>query len=148
MARGMSSMSRKGIGFKQFARHIRSVPGVPQDGSDAIAAMLFVCTSASGIFQDRFDPRSRNRLASELRTFVREHAYLRDATGLYENEKPEIKATLREMEELIEDNPMVVMNFSASWCPPCKEIAPQFEQLPFKKGFENVRFVKCDVDSC
>ena len=39
---------------------------------------------------------------------------------------------------------LVVKKFSATWCGPCKMLAPMFEEV--KKGFESVRFENIDVD--
>ncbi|RPA79589.1 thioredoxin-domain-containing protein [Ascobolus immersus RN42] len=46
-------------------------------------------------------------------------------------------------------NTLVVVDFHATWCGPCKQIAPIFEQLAStheKKG--RVAFVKVDTDAC
>ncbi|KAF8538940.1 thioredoxin-2-like protein [Trichophaea hybrida] len=39
---------------------------------------------------------------------------------------------------------LVVVDFFATWCGPCKIISPQFEQM--SNDFENVGFYKLDVD--
>eukprot|EP01114_Cavostelium_apophysatum_P024537 TRINITY_DN9636_c0_g1_i1.p1 TRINITY_DN9636_c0_g1~~TRINITY_DN9636_c0_g1_i1.p1 ORF type:complete len:152 (-),score=5.66 TRINITY_DN9636_c0_g1_i1:3-458(-) len=39
----------------------------------------------------------------------------------------------------------VVVDFTASWCGPCKRIAPYFEQLSVEHG-SSITFLKVDVD--
>ena len=39
----------------------------------------------------------------------------------------------------------VAVDFTATWCPPCKAIGPKFEAMA--KEFPNVVCVKCDVDA-
>uniref|UniRef100_A0A0N4Z2Z9 Thioredoxin n=1 Tax=Parastrongyloides trichosuri TaxID=131310 RepID=A0A0N4Z2Z9_PARTI len=52
----------------------------------------------------------------------------------------------KELDELVEKSKgkLIVIDFFATWCGPCKFAAPQFEKL--SKHYTNVVFVKIDVE--
>ncbi|KAI8597690.1 thioredoxin-like protein [Dissophora ornata] len=49
-----------------------------------------------------------------------------------------------EYTELINSDKKVIVDFHASWCGPCKVIAPKYEE--FSKENPEVEFIKVDVD--
>ena len=54
---------------------------------------------------------------------------------------------LEEFNKILESNPdtLIVIDFSASWCGPCKRISPEVEKLEEK--FNNkIKVFKVDVD--
>jgi len=53
-------------------------------------------------------------------------------------------ATKTEFDALLKDNSRVMIDFTASWCGPCKRIAPEYETLADDN--KNIAFVKIDVD--
>ena len=55
---------------------------------------------------------------------------------------------LKSKKDLEEDNDYqnFVLDFTASWCGPCKHIAPDFENLSKEDIFQHVKFYKVDVD--
>ena len=52
--------------------------------------------------------------------------------------------TLDEYKAAITNSPMLVVDFTATWCPPCQRIKPIFEG--FATEYPDVTFVKVDVD--
>ncbi|XP_010540349.1 PREDICTED: thioredoxin H5-like [Tarenaya hassleriana] len=55
-----------------------------------------------------------------------------------------VEAWTEKFKEANESKKLVVIDFTASWCPPCRFIAPVFAELA--KRFLNVVFFKIDVD--
>ena len=56
-----------------------------------------------------------------------------------------IDASMQDFKKIITDETIVVVDFWAPWCGPCRALAPVFEEL--SKKFENkVKFAKLNVD--
>lgn len=57
-------------------------------------------------------------------------------------------ATHEEWTALLEEHKdkAVIVDFTASWCGPCKIIGPLFEELSKDEKHSNIVFVKVDVD--
>merc|ERR1711924_307091 len=52
--------------------------------------------------------------------------------------------TVAEFDEAVKGECLVVVDFTATWCPPCQRIGPKFEALDGK--YEGVTLFKVDVD--
>lgn len=48
-------------------------------------------------------------------------------------------------EYIINENNLVVIDFYANWCSPCKKIAPQFDNLSYK--YPNVKFFRINTEN-
>ncbi|KAM0755020.1 thioredoxin [Meredithblackwellia eburnea MCA 4105] len=53
--------------------------------------------------------------------------------------------SLQQFQELINGDKVIVVDFWATWCGPCKAISPIFEKL--ESQFPNLGFYKVDVDA-
>jgi len=45
-------------------------------------------------------------------------------------------------------NKTVAIDFTASWCGPCKMIGPKFDAMSNDEKYSKIEFVKIDVDEC
>lgn len=53
--------------------------------------------------------------------------------------------TEEELNKHLKENKHVLVDFSATWCGPCKFLAPVLEKL--EKELTNVKFLKIDIDA-
>ncbi|CAJ1086012.1 thioredoxin-like [Xyrichtys novacula] len=56
--------------------------------------------------------------------------------------------SLEEFQKILKDagDKLVVVDFTATWCGPCKQIGPKFEEESKNPDNKNVIFLKVDVD--
>ena len=48
--------------------------------------------------------------------------------------------------ELLGTDKLVLIDFWADWCPPCRTMSPIFEAISQSKEFNHIHFYKCNVD--
>lgn len=49
--------------------------------------------------------------------------------------------------EVLEHKGVVIVDFFATWCGPCKMLAPEYEKASAQLA-DKVKFVKVDIDNC
>ena len=49
------------------------------------------------------------------------------------------------MQELLRTNKIVIVDFYADWCPPCKAISPKFDAL--SREMLSIKFCKVNIDN-
>ncbi|KAI0017624.1 thioredoxin-like protein [Xylariomycetidae sp. FL0641] len=95
------------------------------------------------------------RAAAQATTFLRRSAvYTKPATFApfrqFTTTKPNMTvhnlATKADFEEAVKNNKMVVLDCFATWCGPCKAIAPIYANLSNDEANKDVFFAKIDVD--
>ena len=57
------------------------------------------------------------------------------------------KVNSKQFDEMLNGDKPVVCDFFATWCGPCKMLAPVFEQMS-RQFADRAVFVKVDVDEC
>ena len=55
---------------------------------------------------------------------------------------------MTEWQETLKSNPIVIADFYATWCPPCKAAAPKFAQWSQEWDPKTIAFCKVNVDEC
>ena len=52
----------------------------------------------------------------------------------------------KDFKELINSNELIIVDFYADWCGPCRMLSPNIEKL--SEEYKNIIFAKVNVDDC
>jgi thioredoxin 1 len=52
----------------------------------------------------------------------------------------------QEIRKSTKEKKLTVVDFAAKWCPPCRMIAPRYDELATSNKYPKVSFLKVDVD--
>mmetsp|Transcript_12428 Transcript_12428/g.15555 ORF Transcript_12428/g.15555 Transcript_12428/m.15555 type:complete len:158 (-) Transcript_12428:224-697(-) len=108
--------------------------------SRILTFLLFVASGVRGNIGSQFSNSNIHRFRSTDRRFgITSDAILNLRGGDVLEPK-----TSDELSTILAENSVVVIDFSATWCGPCKMIAPFYEEL--SNAFPGLAFVKIDVD--
>lgn len=55
-------------------------------------------------------------------------------------------ASSDQLNTLLQENKVVIVDFYADWCPPCKAIAPKFEALSNEEEMSKIKFCKLNIE--
>ncbi len=80
-----------------------------------------------------------------MKTFIKSLSALIFASAASSYTVQEIN-DLKAFSEFIKNNDTVIVDVYASWCPPCKRIAPIFAKLSEKNAYHDIKFVKVNID--
>lgn len=102
--------------------------------------LLVALLAASLAFQPRQTthafPRSRVQHKLQSLTAIRAGAAVQEVKSKVEFDRKLAEAGTN----------LVVVDFTASWCMPCKMISPVYESMARKPEYKDVHFLKVDVD--
>ena len=59
----------------------------------------------------------------------------------------EINITEENFKQVLADNPVVMVDFGATWCGPCKKVEPLVDEISEEYAGKMIA-VKCDVEEC
>jgi len=52
---------------------------------------------------------------------------------------------LEDFDDIVDKNELVLIDFTATWCVPCKKLMPTLEEI--SKELPNINFIKADIEA-